>query len=582
MTTRPNSPDFPNLPDFGQMIAQACEVIANVRGIPYDFNGALSLENKFTVLFKTVKEMFDAQDTLAKSYKELYEFVNQYFDSLDVQTAVNNKLNDMVKDGTFAQLFGDNVMTWDSAEGNILVDAKISNSVFDGYSQGMCSDGTYIYLTHRKTLNNSKSMYIAKLDSNLNVISDYNVGSGHFNNLYYYDGIIYASGTLLTAAGNPKYSSFSMFDASTLTKIRDINVPAVGAWGVGLRKFQNITAPTFFINQQNTNCFDVYTGFSGQYTETQTLANGTTETIKIQDNQKEYSPLTRIVLKTGNLGVWQGAFTLTQNYIFTVESVLGKEAPFAKNRIGVYEYNGNNHCYLYLPSTLTDEIEDIEVIGAKVYVNTARCKIVSFDMPTFYHGYDTQINAVNALNGLLKNAYLNNNLDRYRSFNGIKIFGEHFANELVYEDEQSNMHGTVSINDRKFDISTSPNNKILRVTGTVYFQQTFMNIYLEYSLRSKSNNYVYKLTYISAFLWSSAGTEVITGTESNGDLFSNPTTSGSIANAFYKLVGKGWITKDLYLNRLQYTVNINDNYSGFKLNPDGALYDQGSDIKTSG
>lgn len=99
MANKPTIPDFPNLPDFGQMIAQACEIIANVRGIPYDFNGTLSLENKFVVLFKTVKEMFDAQDVLATSYKDLYEFVNTYFSDLNVQAEIDKKLDALVDSG---------------------------------------------------------------------------------------------------------------------------------------------------------------------------------------------------------------------------------------------------------------------------------------------------------------------------------------------------------------------------------------------------------------------------------------------------------------------------------------------------
>lgn len=104
MADKPKIPDFPTLPDFGQMITQACEVVASVRGIPYDFNGTLSLENKFVVLFKTVKEMFDAQDSLVKSYKELYEFVNTYFDNLDVQKEINNKLDNMSREGTLLNI----------------------------------------------------------------------------------------------------------------------------------------------------------------------------------------------------------------------------------------------------------------------------------------------------------------------------------------------------------------------------------------------------------------------------------------------------------------------------------------------
>lgn len=104
MAKKPNIPDFPTLPDFGLMITQACEVVASVRGIPYDFNGTLSLENKFVVLFKTVKEMFDAQYELVNSYKALYNFINQYFSNLDVQNEVNEKIQSMASDGTLLTL----------------------------------------------------------------------------------------------------------------------------------------------------------------------------------------------------------------------------------------------------------------------------------------------------------------------------------------------------------------------------------------------------------------------------------------------------------------------------------------------
>ena len=116
MAEKPTIPDFPTLPDFGKMITQACEIVASVRGIPYDFNGTLSLENKFVVLFKTVKEMFDAQDKLVKSYKALYDFVNQYFTNLDIQAEVNKKIEEMKDSGELLNLLkptvSNAVSTW--------------------------------------------------------------------------------------------------------------------------------------------------------------------------------------------------------------------------------------------------------------------------------------------------------------------------------------------------------------------------------------------------------------------------------------------------------------------------------------
>ena len=122
MAEKPTIPDFPNLPDFGQIITQACEVVASVRGIPYDFNGTLSLENKFVVLFKTVKEMFGAQDELVKSYKALYDFVNQYFTNLNLQEEVNNKIQSMSENGSLLSLMAPYIATNTSAwlYGNII------------------------------------------------------------------------------------------------------------------------------------------------------------------------------------------------------------------------------------------------------------------------------------------------------------------------------------------------------------------------------------------------------------------------------------------------------------------------------
>ena len=104
MAEKPTIPDFPTLPDFGEMITQACEIVASVRGIPYDFNGTLSLENKFVVLFKTVKEMFDAQEKLVKSYKALHDFINQYFNNLDIQAEVNKKIEELKDSGDLLNL----------------------------------------------------------------------------------------------------------------------------------------------------------------------------------------------------------------------------------------------------------------------------------------------------------------------------------------------------------------------------------------------------------------------------------------------------------------------------------------------
>lgn len=60
--------------------------------------------------------MFDAQDELVKSYKALYDFVNQYFTNLDLQTEVNKKIEEMKGSGELLNLLKPTVIneasTW--------------------------------------------------------------------------------------------------------------------------------------------------------------------------------------------------------------------------------------------------------------------------------------------------------------------------------------------------------------------------------------------------------------------------------------------------------------------------------------
>ena len=179
MANKPTVPNFPTLPDFGQMITQACEVVASARGIPYDFNGTLSLENKFVVLFKTVKEMFNAQDALVKNYKELHEFINIYFDNLDVQEEINKKLDELEKNGTLSRL--------------------LSNIV-----------GKYSYPTFVSSINdmtNNKLVYV--LSSN-----------GH---IYYYNNTWVDSGLTYGAFGSYTPSNILITPSNISSYFNDLN-----------------------------------------------------------------------------------------------------------------------------------------------------------------------------------------------------------------------------------------------------------------------------------------------------------------------------------------------------------------------
>ena len=57
----------------------------------------------------TVNNNAEAVEELQGLYEQLKEYVNDYFDNLDVQEEINNKLDDLVEDGTLTQLIGNYV-----------------------------------------------------------------------------------------------------------------------------------------------------------------------------------------------------------------------------------------------------------------------------------------------------------------------------------------------------------------------------------------------------------------------------------------------------------------------------------------
>ena len=61
------------------------------------------------IVIPTVNENGEAVEELQNLYSQLNSYVSNYFDNLDVQEEINNKLDEMVEDGTFLSILSDYV-----------------------------------------------------------------------------------------------------------------------------------------------------------------------------------------------------------------------------------------------------------------------------------------------------------------------------------------------------------------------------------------------------------------------------------------------------------------------------------------
>lgn len=127
---------MPNVPPFVKFVC------ANV---PMVFDDSLSYYEALCALWKYVQSMTDVinnnatleeefiekVDGLEISFNELKNYVDNYFDNLDVQDEINNKLDQMAEDGTLAEIVAEYLqaqVTW-TFDG--VVDMKASTNLTD-------------------------------------------------------------------------------------------------------------------------------------------------------------------------------------------------------------------------------------------------------------------------------------------------------------------------------------------------------------------------------------------------------------------------------------------------------------------
>lgn len=77
--------------------------------IPLAFDESMSYYETLCGILSLLKTQEEVVNHNADLLAELEEYVNHYFDNLNVQTEINNKLDDMVEDGTLAEVINEEI-----------------------------------------------------------------------------------------------------------------------------------------------------------------------------------------------------------------------------------------------------------------------------------------------------------------------------------------------------------------------------------------------------------------------------------------------------------------------------------------
>lgn len=160
------------------------------KAIPLAFDESLSyyeclcglLDYLKNVIIPTVNNNADAVAELQTLYEELRRYVENYFDNLDVQEEINNKLDSMVEDGTLENILSKYIDEKIPKVFNTVEEMKASNLISGnkaktlGYYKINDNGSAYYYITDEKpttgyyeTLNNGLYAILIIKDNTINV-----------------------------------------------------------------------------------------------------------------------------------------------------------------------------------------------------------------------------------------------------------------------------------------------------------------------------------------------------------------------------------------------------------------------------
>lgn len=174
-----NKFEFKNLTPFKWF------VLENFPFIEADFD-ALTEWQLFCKIGKEINKIIDSQnnvgtemETLSNQFITLQNYVNNYFDNLDVQEEINNKLNEMAEDGTLQEIISNyvnlsSVLAYDTVE-NMKKATNLINGSFVktyGYYQKNDKGGNFYKIRNITNDDVIDNVTIVALDKNETLIAE--------------------------------------------------------------------------------------------------------------------------------------------------------------------------------------------------------------------------------------------------------------------------------------------------------------------------------------------------------------------------------------------------------------------------
>lgn len=413
--------------------------------------------------------------------------------------------------------------------------------------QGMACDDTYFYLTYRSSTSDATAMNLAKINmSTMQTASTGTLTTGHFNNLYYYNNKIYASGGEYSSSA-VNYKKVAVIDPSTLSVATTKTTPEK-VWGVGVIKpgATKSACTAFFLAEERM--IDFYVGYANY-----------------QDESKQY-PLTRVCIDYTGCTTVQGSFHMTNNYIYFLETAYNTATRASGHQVvRCCSYSGMIVKSYYLDS-ITTELQDIYVTSGDsiMYLNDAGGKIYKYTLPTLYKTLRSGISVAGTLKpGTVKNVYVNESpLDVYHQFNGGKVYSKFVLNDYAFTSEVAEYFVPwIQFAGHRYAGSIDTAGSTMRFANTRSFDNgDSIFFHIVYTRSSDTYNYWYYMSSGKFVYRHNDGTvDVWSATNSDVDGDVSDVTTG-LGKVLYNLYNTGLINADIFVYSLSYVCGTRFNY----------------------